>query len=41
MLVTLKVIAAIVTVYFVVMLIKEFVIIARDRDSYNDSVELP
>jgi len=41
MLVTLKIIAAIATAYFVIMIVKELVKIVKEKDDYNDSVELP
>jgi hypothetical protein len=41
MLFTLKILAAIATLYFVVMIVKEIVKIVREKDDYEDSVKLP
>jgi hypothetical protein len=38
---TLKILAAIATLYFVAMIVKELVKIVREKDDYNDSVNLP
>jgi len=41
MLFILKIIAVVITVYLVTMLVRELVKIVREKDDYNDKVELP
>ena len=41
MLVTLKIIAAVATIYFVFMIVKELVKIVKEKDDYDDKIDLP
>lgn len=41
MLDVLKIIAALITIYLIVMLVKELIKIVKERDDYDDKVDLP
>ncbi len=41
MLIFFKIIGAIITLYLVIMLIKELIKIAKERDGYDDRIDLP
>jgi hypothetical protein len=41
MLMFFKVIGAIITLYLVIMLVKELIKIAKERDKYDDKIDLP
>ncbi len=41
MLIFFKIIGAIITLYLVIMLIKELIKIAKERDDYDDRIDLP
>ena len=41
MLIFFEIIGAIITLYLVIMLIKELIKIAKERDDYDDRIDLP
>ena len=41
MLVILKIIGAIITIYLIFMLVKELIKIIKERDDYDDKIDLP